>query len=339
MDAFKPILAKVATGQPLSAFEAQSAFDLLLSGEVTHAQAGAFLMGLRVRGETVEEITGAVEAMRARMLRIEAPEGAIDVVGTGGDQVGTWNISTLAALIVAACGVTVAKHGNRAASSKSGAADVLGALGVKIGLDKEGLERCLEQARIAFMFAPAHHASIRHVMPVRTEMGTRTLFNILGPMSNPAGVKRQLVGVFAKSWTRPVAETLKALGSERVWVVCGSDGIDEITTTGPTHVTALENGVIREFEITPEEAGLAVAEPEALKGAEAMVNAGALMRVLAGEKTAYRDIGVLNAAAALCIAGKAKTLAEGAKLAARVLDDGTVLQTLRKLIAASNAAP
>jgi anthranilate phosphoribosyltransferase len=339
MDAFKPILAKVATGQPLSAFEAQSAFDLLLSGEVTHAQAGAFLMGLRVRGETVEEITGAVEAMRARMLRIEAPEGAIDVVGTGGDQVGTWNISTLAALIVAACGVSVAKHGNRAASSKSGAADVLGALGVKIGLDKDGLERCLKDAGIAFMFAPTHHASIRHVMPVRTEMGTRTLFNILGPMSNPAGVKRQLVGVFAKSWTRPVAETLKALGSERVWVVCGSDGIDEITTTGPTHVAALENGAIREFEITPEEAGLAVAEPEALKGAEAMVNAGALMRVLAGEKTAYRDIGMLNAAAALCIAGKSKTLAEGAKLAAQVLEDGTVLQTLRKLIATSNAAP
>jgi anthranilate phosphoribosyltransferase len=339
MDAFKPILAKVATGQPLSAFEAQSAFDLLLSGEVTHAQAGAFLMGLRVRGETVDEITGAVEAMRARMLRIEAPEGAIDVVGTGGDQAGTWNISTLASLIVAACGVTVAKHGNRAASSKSGAADVLGALGVKIGLDKESLERCLNEAGIAFMFAPTHHASIRHVMPVRTEMGTRTLFNLLGPMSNPAGVKRQLVGVFAKSWTRPVAETLKALGSERVWVVCGSDGIDEITTTGPTHVAALENGAIREFEITPEEAGLALAEPEALKGAEAMVNAGALMRVLAGEKTAYRDIGMLNAAAALCIAGKSKTLAEGAKLAAQVLEDGTVLQTLRKLIAASNAAP
>jgi anthranilate phosphoribosyltransferase len=339
MDAFKPILAKVATGQPLSAFEAQSAFDLLLSGEVTHAQAGAFLMGLRVRGETVDEITGAVEAMRARMLRIEAPEGAIDVVGTGGDQAGTWNISTLASLIVAACGVTVAKHGNRAASSKSGAADVLGALGVKIGLDKEGLERCLNEAGIAFMFAPTHHASIRHVMPVRTEIGTRTLFNLLGPMSNPAGVKRQLVGVFAKSWTRPVAETLKALGSERVWVVCGSDSIDEITTTGPTHVTALENGSIREFEITPEEAGIALADPEALKGAEATVNAGALMRVLAGEKTAYRDIGMLNAAAALCIAGKAKNLAEGAKLAAQVLDDGAVLQTLRKLIAASNAAP
>ncbi|MBV9751005.1 MAG: anthranilate phosphoribosyltransferase [Hyphomicrobiales bacterium] len=339
MDAFKPILAKVATGQPLSAFEAQSAFDLLLSGEVTHAQAGAFLMGLRVRGETVEEITGAVEAMRARMLRIDAPDGAIDVVGTGGDQVGTWNISTLAALIVAACGVTVAKHGNRAASSKSGAADVLGALGVKIGLDKEGLERCLREAGIAFMFAPTHHASIRHVMPVRTEIATRTLFNLLGPMSNPAGVKRQLVGVFAKSWARPVAETLKVLGSERVWVVCGSDGIDEITTTGPTHVAAIENGAIREFEITPEEAGLPLVEPEALKGAEAMVNAGALMRVLAGEKTAYRDIGVLNAAAALCIAGKARSLAEGAKLAANVLDDGAVLQTLRKLIAASNAAP
>jgi anthranilate phosphoribosyltransferase len=337
MDAFKPILAKVATGQPLSAFEAQSAFDLLLSGEVTHAQAGAFLMGLRVRGETVEELTGAVEAMRSRMLRIDAPEGAIDVVGTGGDQIGTWNISTLAALIAAACGVTVAKHGNRAASSKSGAADVLTALGVKIGLDKAGLERCLKEAGVAFMFAPAHHASMRHVAPVRTEMGTRTLFNLLGPMANPAGVKRQLVGVFAKSWLRPVAETLKGLGSERVWVVCGSDGLDEITTTGPTHVAAIENGTIREFEVTPEQAGLARTELEALKGAEAVVNAGALMRVLAGEKTAYRDIGIINAAAALLIAGKTKDLAEGARLAAQALDDGAALQTLRKLIAASNA--
>jgi anthranilate phosphoribosyltransferase len=196
MDAFKPILAKVATGQPLSAFEAQSAFDLLLSGEVTHAQAGAFLMGLRVRGETVDEITGAVEAMRARMLRIEAPEHAIDVVGTGGDQAGTWNISTLASLIVAACGVTVAKHGNRAASSRSGAADTLAALGVKIGLSADGVERCIDEAGIGFMMAPTHHASMRNVGPTRTELGTRTLFNILGPLSNPAGVKRQLVGVF-----------------------------------------------------------------------------------------------------------------------------------------------
>ena len=337
MDAFKPILAKVATGQPLSSFEAQSAFDLLLSGEVTHAQAGAFLMGLRVRGETVDEITGAVEAMRSRMLRVEAPEGAIDLVGTGGDQAGTWNISTLASLIVAACGVPVAKHGNRAASSKSGAADVLTALGVKVGLDKEGVERCLQTAGIAFMFAPAHHASMRHVGPVRTEMGTRTLFNILGPMANPASVKRQLVGVFARSWVRPVAETLMGLGSERVWVVCGSDGLDEITTTGPTHVAAIEDGTIREFEITPDQAGLAIADLEALKGAEAVVNAAAMMRVLAGEKTAFRDIGVLNAAAGLVIAGKSKDLSEGARLAADALDDGEVLQTLRKLIAASNA--
>jgi len=338
MDAFKPILAKVATGQPLSSFEAQSAFDLLLSGEVTHAQAGAFLMGLRVRGETVDEITGAVEAMRSRMLRVEAPEGAIDLVGTGGDQAGTWNISTLASLIVAACGVPVAKHGNRAASSKSGAADVLTALGVKVGLDKEGVERCLQTAGIAFMFAPAHHASMRHVGPVRTEMGTRTLFNILGPMANPASVKRQLVGVFARSWVRPVAETLMGLGSERVWVVCGSDGLDEITTTGPTHVAAIEDGTIREFEITPDQAGLAIADLEALKGAEAVVNAAAMMRVLAGEKTAFRDVGVLNAAAGLVIAGKSKDLSEGARLAADALDDGEVLQTLRKLIAASNAA-
>ena len=337
MDAFKPILAKVATGQPLSSFEAQSAFDLLLSGEVTHAQAGAFLMGLRVRGETVDEITGAVEAMRSRMLRVEAPEGAIDLVGTGGDQAGTWNISTLASLIVAACGVPVAKHGNRAASSKSGAADVLTALGVKVGLDKEGVERCLQTAGIAFMFAPAHHASMRHVGPVRTEMGTRTLFNILGPMANPASVKRQLVGVFARSWVRPVAETLMGLGSERVWVVCGSDGLDEITTTGPTHVAAIEDGTIREFEITPDQAGLAIADLEALKGAEAVVNAAAMMRVLAGEKTAFRDVGVLNAAAGLVIAGKSKDLSEGARLAADALEDGAVLHTLRKLIAASNA--
>jgi anthranilate phosphoribosyltransferase len=233
--------------------------------------------------------------------------------------------------------VPVAKHGNRAASSRSGAADVLTALGVKVGIDKEGIERCLDKAGIAFMFAPAHHASMRHVAPVRVEMGTRTLFNILGPMSNPAGVKRQLLGVFARSWTRPVAETLKGLGSERVWVVSGSDGLDEITTTGPTHVTAIEDGTIREFEITPEEAGLARCELDALKGAEPMVNAGALMRVLAGEKTAYRDIAALNAAAALMIAGAVSNLAEGAKRAGEVLDDGSVLQTLRKLIAASNA--
>jgi anthranilate phosphoribosyltransferase len=337
MDAFKPILAKVATGQPLSAFEAYTAFYLLLSGEVTHAQAGGFLMGLRVRGETVEEITGAVEAMRARMVRVEAPAGAIDVVGTGGDQAGTWNVSTLAAIITAACGVPVAKHGNRAASSKSGAADVLAALGVKVGLDKHGVERCLREANIAFMFAPAHHASMRHVAPVRTEMATRTLFNILGPMANPAGVKRQLVGVFAKSWVRPVAETLKALGSERVWVVCGSDGLDEITTTGPTFVAALEGGAVREFEIGPEQAGLRKAAPAELRGAEPEANAQALRAVLAGDKTAFRDIGVLNAAAALVVAEKAKDLAEGAKLAAAALDSGAAAKALDKLVAASNA--
>src|SRR6516164_8636060 len=280
MDVFKPLIAKVATGSNLTRAEAELAFDHILSGDVTPAQLGGFLMALRVRGETIDEIAGAVIAMRAKMLRVEAPPGAIDIVGTGGDGHGTYNVSTLAALIVAACGVPVAKHGNRAASSRSGAADVLTALGVKVGLDKEGVERCLDRAGIAFMFAPAHHASMRHVGPVRVEMGTRTLFNLLGPMSNPAGVKRQLVGVFARSWVRPVAETLMGLGSERVWVVCGSDGLDEITTTGPTHVAAIEDGAIREFEITPEEAGLSRCEIEALKGAEPMVNAGALMRVL-----------------------------------------------------------
>src|SRR5271169_5141989 len=204
MESFKPLIAKVAAGAQLTRAEAAVAFESMLSGDATPAQMGGFLMALRVRGESVEEITGAVTAMRAKMLRVDAPAGAIDIVGTGGDGSGTWNVSTLAALIVAACGVPVAKHGNRAASSKSGAADVLTALGVKIGLDKDGVERCLKEAGIAFMFAPAHHASMRHVAPVRVEMGTRTLFNILGPMANPAGVRRQLVGVFAKNWLRPV---------------------------------------------------------------------------------------------------------------------------------------
>jgi anthranilate phosphoribosyltransferase len=336
MDAFKPIVAKVATGLPLSRTEAQGAFDQLLSGQVTHAQAGAFLMGLRVRGETIDEIVGAVSAMRTRMARVSAPADAIDIVGTGGDNAGTWNVSTLAAIITAACGVPVAKHGNRAASSKSGAADVLMALGVKVGLDPAGAERCLKQASIAFMFAPTHHASMRHVAPVRIEMGTRTIFNILGPLANPAGVKRQLIGVFSDAWLVPVAETLKALGSDRIWVAHGSDGLDEITTTGPTRIVALEDGRIREFEIKPSDAGIAPAAPEALKGGEAGENAAALRSVLGGEPSAYRDIAVINAAAALVVAGRASTITEGAELAAVALESGAASATLDRLIAASN---
>src|SRR5271168_2271253 len=252
MESFKPLIAKVAAGATLTRTEAESAFDSMLSGEVTPSQMGGFLMALRVRGETVDEITGAVAAMRAKMISVKAPPDAIDIVGTGGDGSGSYNVSTLAAIITAACGVPVAKHGNRAMSSRSGAADTLAALGVKIGLSPDGVERCIREAGIGFMMAPAHHASMRHVGPTRVELGTRTIFNLLGPLSNPAGVKRQMVGVFSRQWVEPLAHVLKNLGSVRAWVVHGSDGLDEITTSGPTAVAALEHGVVKNFEIAPE---------------------------------------------------------------------------------------
>jgi anthranilate phosphoribosyltransferase len=336
METFKPFLAKVAAGASLNREEARSAFDALLSGEVTPAQAGAFLMALRVRGEALEEIVGAVIAMRARMLRVDAPAGAIDIVGTGGDHSGSYNISTLAAIIVASCGVPVAKHGNRAASSRSGAADVLAALGVRLGLDPDGLALCLRDAGVCFMFAQAHHASMRHVAPVRVELGTRTLFNLLGPLANPAGVRRQLLGVFSEAWLEPLTQVLKELGSERVWTVHGSDGLDEITTTGPTHVVALENGEIRRFTISPEEFGLARARPEDLKGADPEHNAQQLRAVLDGVKSAYRDVAIFNAAAALLVAGKCEGLAAGVETAARAIDSGVAGATLQRLVEASN---
>jgi anthranilate phosphoribosyltransferase len=336
MDAFKPLLAKVASGAPLSAAEAQGAFDMMLSGEVTPSQMGAFLMGLRVRGESVDEITGAVTAMRARMLRVAAPAGAIDVVGTGGDGSGSYNVSTLAAIIVAACGVPVAKHGNRAASSKSGSSDVLTALGVKIGIAPETVAMCVEKAGIGFMMAQTHHAAMRHVGPVRVEMGTRTIFNLLGPLSNPAGVKRQLLGVFSAQWLEPLAQVLRTLGSERVWVMHGSDGLDEMTTTGPTHVVELRDGAIRRFEVKPEDIGLSRAAPADLKGGDAAHNAGALRAVLDGQKGAYRDIAILNAAAALVVADKAGTMQDGASQAARVIDSGAAKGVLAKLVQFSN---
>src|SRR5215204_1547995 len=239
MDDLKSIIGKVATGATLSRDEAASAFDSMMSGEATPSQMGGLLMALRVRGETVDEITGAVTTMRAKMLKVEAPSNAIDVVGTGGDASGSYNISTCAAFIVAGAGIPVAKHGNRALSSRSGAADVLGALGVKIDLRPDEITRCIYEAGIGFMFAPAHHPAMKHVGPTRVELGTRTIFNLLGPLSNPAGVKRQMVGVFARHWIEPLAKVLGTLGCEKAWVVHGSDGLDEITTTGPTHVAEL----------------------------------------------------------------------------------------------------
>ncbi len=334
--AFKPLLAKVATGASLSETEAESAFATILSGESTPAQTGAFLMALRVRGESVAEMTGAVKAMRERMLRVQAPAGAIDIVGTGGDQAGTWNVSTLAAIIAAACGVPIAKHGNRAASSQSGAADVLTSLGVKIGLDASATEACLGEAGLAFMFAQTHHASMRHVAAVRIEMGTRTIFNLLGPQANPASVKRQVLGVFAEGWLLPIAETLRNLGSDRVWVIHGSDGLDELTTTGPSKVVALDGGKISQFTVTPEQAGLPLAAPESLKGGDPATNANALRAVLDGARTAYRDIAVLNAAAGLVVAGKTSDLREGAERAAKAVDSGAARAKLEQLVAVSN---
>ncbi|HEV2559202.1 MAG TPA: anthranilate phosphoribosyltransferase [Microvirga sp.] len=336
MDSFKPYLAKVATGASLTREEARAAFDDLLSGEVTPAQGGAFLMALRVRGEALDEIVGAVSAMRGRMTRVNAPANAIDIVGTGGDHSGSYNISTLASIIVAGCGVPVAKHGNRAASSRSGAADVLTALGVRIGLDPAGLERCLREAGLCFMFAQTHHASMRHVAPVRVELGTRTLFNLLGPLSNPAGVRKQLLGVFSEAWIEPLTEVLRELGSERVWTVHGSDGLDEITTTGPSHVAALENGTVRRFTIRPEELGIATANPEDLKGGDPAHNAAELRAVLDGAKTAYRDVAVLNAAASLVVAGEAADLGDGVARAAQAIENRSAKGALERLIKASN---
>ncbi len=337
MDSFKPIIAKLATGSPLTREEAEHAFGVVLSGETTLAQMGAFLMALRVRGETVDEITGAVQAMRAKMLRVNTLPDVIDIVGTGGDNSGSYNVSTLASIIAAACGVHVAKHGNRAASSRSGAADVLSALGVKLGLSAEAVDRCIRTAGVGFMFAQTHHASMRHVAPVRVELATRTIFNLLGPLSNPAGAKRQVLGVFSETWLEPLAQVLKTLGSETVWVVHGADGLDEITTTGETKVCALEGGRIRHFTITPEDAGLHRAKPEDLKGGDPEHNAAALRDVLAGKRTAYRDIALINAGAALCVAGRAETIKQGVVLAAAAVDDGRALKTLQALVAASNA--
>ena len=336
MDAFKPVLAKVAAGMSLTREEAQAAFDDLLSGDVTPAQMGGFLMALRVRGETVDEFAGAASAMRSKMVRVKAPEGAVDIVGTGGDGSGSYNVSTLASILTAACGVPVAKHGNRALSSRSGASDVLTALGVVVGQKPEYIEKCLEAANIGFMMAPNHHAATRHVAPVRVEFGTRTIFNILGPLSNPASVKRQLTGVFSRSLIAPMAQTLGQLGSEAAWVVHGSDGLDELTTTGATWVAELKDGKVSTFEVTPEDAGLTRARPEDLKGGDPDYNAKALRSVLDGAQTAYRDIALLNAAATLVVAGKAADLKDGATQAAAAISDGRAKKTLATLVACSN---
>ncbi|MBW9061992.1 anthranilate phosphoribosyltransferase [Rhizobium herbae] len=337
MPDLKPFVAKAAAGEALNREDARAAFEIIMSGEATPSQIGGFLMALRVRGETVDEIVGAVGAMRARMLTVEAPADAIDIVGTGGDGAGTYNISTLAALIVAGAGVPVAKHGNRALSSKSGTADALSCLGVKLDIAPEAISRCISQAGLGFMFAQQHHSAMRHVGPTRVELGTRTIFNLLGPLSNPAGVTRQLVGVFSPQWLVPVAEVLRDLGSTSVWVVHG-EGLDEITTTGVTQVAALENGAIRTFELRPGDFGLETVVLADLKGGDGAHNAEALKGVLEGDATPYRDIALANAAASLVIAGRAADLREGMVLARHSLTSGAAKATLERLIRVSNAA-
>jgi anthranilate phosphoribosyltransferase len=336
MDNLKSIIGRVATGATLSSDEAAAAFDAMMSGEATPSQMGGLLMALRVRGETVDEITGAVSAMRAKMLRVKAPANAVDVVGTGGDGSGSVNVSTCASFIVAGAGVPVAKHGNRALSSRSGAADVLSSLGVRIDIKPEHVGRCVAEAGIGFMFAPSHHPAMKNVAATRVELGTRTIFNLLGPLSNPAGVRRQMVGVFSRQWTQPLAQVLKNLGAERVWVVHGSDGLDEITTAGPTSVAALENGTVTSFEISPEEVGLPRVKPEHLRGGDAEANANALRGVLEGTHSAFRDVALFNAAAALVVAGKANTLKEGLHLAVHAVDSGEAEGRLDRLIVVSN---
>ncbi len=335
----KPLLAKAATGEALTEAEAEVAFDIIMSGDATHAQIGGFLMALRVRGETVAEITGAVRSMRAKALAIEAPPGAFCMAGTGGDAKGTFNISTGTSLVVAGCGVPMAKHGNRAQSSKCGSADVFAALGVNIDADMALVKRSIWEAGIGFLMAPRHHGAMRHVVGTRVELGTRTIFNFLGPLSNPAGVKRQLAGVFTRQWIEPMAQVLGNLGSERAWVVHGSDGIDELTTTGPSHVAELKDGKVSTFEVTPEDAGLPRAAPEDLKGGDPETNAGILHGVLDGAPGPIRNIVILNTAGALIAAGKAENLAEGAALAAVAIDDGKAKAALEKMVAITNSKP
>jgi anthranilate phosphoribosyltransferase len=331
----RTLIQKVSTGATLSPDEIRAALEIMTDGHATQAQMGAFLMALRVRGETVDEITGAAQMMRARMVRVQAPAGAVDIVGTGGDSQGTYNVSTCAALVAAGAGVTIAKHGNRSVSSMSGASDVLAALGVKLDVGPEVVAREIGEAGVGFMWAPMHHPAMKHWAPVRAELGIRTLFNVLGPISNPAGVTRQVVGVYARNLVEVIANVLNGLGAEHVWVVHGHDGLDELTTTGSTDVAEVKHGRIEFFEIAPADAGLAPAKLSDLRGGDAQKNANAIRAVLAGEPGPFRDIVLLNASAALIVGGKAANLEEGVACAARSIETGAASRALERLIAVS----
>jgi len=330
-DAFKPLLSRLADGALLSEAEAQAFFAACLRGEPTPAQIGAALTAIRMRGETVGEITAGARAMRGASLRLETPYPTLDVCGTGGDGLHTLNVSTAVSFVAAGGGLKIAKHGNRALSSKSGAADVLTELGVAVDPGLERQRQALDEAGICFLFAPTHHSAMRHLSPLRAELGFRTIFNLLGPLTNPAGAARQVVGVFAPQWVEPLAAALGALGSERAWVVHG-DGMDEMTTTGVSQIAEYRGGVVRTFKVTPEDVGLPRAQISDLVGGSPAHNAAALQRLLKGETGPYRDIVLLNAAAALVVGEKSATLAEGIAQAAHIIDDGHALAALNKLV-------
>ena len=336
-DALKPLMDAAANG-PLSRVEAEAAFAILFEGEATPAQIGGFLMALRTRGETVDEYAAAASVMRAKCNAVVAPEGAMDIVGTGGDGKGTLNISTATAFVVAGTGVPVAKHGNRNLSSKSGAADALTQMGVNVMIGADVVSRVLAEVGIAFMMAPMHHPATAHVMPTRAELGTRTIFNILGPLTNPAGVTRQLTGAFSKDLIRPMADTLGQLGSEKAWLVHGSDGTDELTITGVSWVAALDTDGVSEIEVHPEDAGLPVHPFEDIVGGTPEDNAKAFRALLAGQASAYRDAVLLNAAAALVVADRVSTLKDGVALAAQSIDSGAAQAKIDALALATSAA-
>jgi anthranilate phosphoribosyltransferase len=337
MNALKPFLAKVADGRSLTQEESVAAFNVLMSGEATPSQIGAFLMALRVRGETVDEISGAVTVMREKMLRVDAPADAIDIVGTGGDASGSYNISTCAAFVAAGAGLKVAKHGNRALSSKSGSADVLVALGVKLDTAPEKISECIREAGLGFMFAPQHHASMKHVGPTRVELGTRTIFNLLGPLSNPAGVKRQITGVYSKAWLEPLAHVLKSLGSEAAWICHGKGGVDEIVPTGTTWIAQLKDGEVQSLNFTPESVGVVRSNFEDLKGGDAAQNAEALKTVLAGKPSAFADAAAMTAGAALLVAGRVPNMKTGVATARDAIASGAAAMALKKLAEVSNS--
>lgn len=330
------ILTQIDGAKGLDYDTARQAFGILLNGQATDEQISAFLTALHQRGETVNELSAGADVLREHVVAVSVPEGAIDTCGTGGDGAGTYNISTAVAFVTAACGVPVAKHGNKALSSKSGSAEVLEKLGVKLDITPDHISHCIAKAGMGFMFAPAHHSAMRHVAPVRAALGFRTIFNLLGPLANPAKAKYHLMGVFDKKWLRPMAETLHQLGAQAAWVVHGTDGLDEITTTGSTHIAQLKNGVVTTFDIAPQDAGLPVAQAGDLVGGNPQENAAALKAVLQGKAGAYRDIVLFNVAGALMVAGRAKDLPDGVVQAAAAIDTGKAYAALENLIAVSN---